>query len=289
MSDIHVARLKIDALSKVRLIELISQRLQNNQKTWLTTPYSEFLYYGLKNPELMKVFNQADIAIADGIGIIWAAKFLSIPLTAKNYWLKILQCLWQIKYSLAAIIFNPSWLKTIIPEKIVGADLIWDLAKLSANNNLSIYLLGGFGDTPQLVAKKLKTIINNGRDLSLALKIAGTSNKNFDDATIINDINTAQPDILFVAFGPIKQELWIAKNLPNLPVKLAVGLGGTFDYLAGKRPSPPQFLRKIGLEWLFRLVTQPFRLRRIFQATFGLVFELIKLKVKGGQTASKLA
>lgn len=85
--------------------------------------------------------------------------------------------------------------------------------------------------------------------------------------------------MLFVSYGPIKQERWIAQNLPNLPVKLAIGLGGTFDYLAKKRLNPPKFMRQIGLEWLWRLFTQPWRLMRIFNATFGLALALLRYKI----------
>ena len=247
------------------------------------------------------MLNQANIAVPDGIGIFWAHKFLSIPLTAKNYWLKILQALWQIKYSLAAILFYPKYIYSSLShgrekvrnsdfqnneglpklgEKIVGADLIWDIAKKAAAQNLSIYLLGGFADTPKLVARKLATDINLGRRVYLSLNIAGYSNKNPNDISIIDDINKTNPDILLVAYGPIKQEKWIYEHRDKLPtVKLFMGLGGTFDYIAGKRLAPPSPIRKIGLEWLWRLFTQPHRIKRIWQATFGLIMMLMRYKV----------
>ena len=219
----------------------------------------------------METLNQADFAVADGIGI-FGQKIFRNSANGKNYYAKIIQALWQIKYSLAAIVFNPKWIKSALPEKIPGSDLIWDLAKLASENNLSIYLLGGFGDTPNRVAKKLTSKFPN-------LKICGTSTKNFDDPAVVDDIKKASPDMLFVAYGPIKQERWIASNLPNLPVKLAIGLGGTFDYLAGKVPLPPKIARAMGLEWLWRLFTQPKRIGRIFNATFGLILALLRYKV----------
>lgn len=272
MGKITIAGLKIDATTKSDFLNQILLRIKAGQKTWVITPYSEFLYHALRDNKLMETLNQADFAVADGIGIFWAKKYLEIPLTAKNYYAKIIQALWQIKYSLAAIVFNPKWIKSALPEKIPGSDLIWDLAKLASENNLSIYLLGGFGDTPNRVAKKLTSKFPN-------LKICGTSTKNFDDPAVVDDIKKASPDMLFVAYGPIKQERWIASNLPNLPVKLAIGLGGTFDYLAGKVPLPPKITRAMGLEWLWRLFTQPKRIGRIFNATFGLILALLRYKV----------
>ncbi|MDE2311775.1 MAG: WecB/TagA/CpsF family glycosyltransferase [Patescibacteria group bacterium] len=272
MKRIDIAGLKIDAVTKKQLLDILAKRITEGQKTFLTTPYSEFLHAALANPAIMETLNQADLAVADGIGLFWAKRFLDLPLTAKSYWAKILQAFWQAKYTLAAIIFRPAYIRSTLPEKIPGSDLIWDLIELVADKNLSIYLLGGFGDTPKLAANKLQTT-------SYKLKIAGYSNKNPGDPTAIEDIKKASPDLLFVAYGPIKQERWIAQNLPNLPVKLAVGLGGTFDYLAHKQPQPPRFWRQAGLEWLWRLLTQPRRARRIFNATFGLANEVLLFKI----------
>ncbi len=271
---LDIAGLKIDSLNKQELLDLMLERIKTNQKTWVTTVYSEFLYAGLKGPTIMEMLNKADIAVPDGIGIFWAKRYLSLCLTVKNYWLKILQAFWQAKYSLLAILLYPRWIKSAFPEKIVGADLVWDIAKMAGDNDLSIYLLGGFGNTPNIVNSKLKA--QNPK-----LKTAGCSNKNPDDISLINDINQSAPDILFVAYGPIKQEKWIYENLSKLPsVKLAMGVGGSFDYIAGKRLAPATIIRKIGLEWLWRLFTQPHRIRRISNATFGLIFRLIKYKAK---------
>lgn len=309
MTKLDIAGLKIDAMTKKELLATIGKNIAAGKKIWVTTPYSEFLYAGLRDPEVLQMLNQADIAVPDGIGIFWAAKYLSIPLTAKSYWGKIAQAIWQAKYTLAAILLRPSWVKTLpsgvilrpqtgktsvaeesqhqdngilrpdaLPqdgagrwEKISGADLIWDLAKLAAENNLSVYLLGGFGNTPQLAKQKL---ISQYPNIPIS-----TSSKNPDDPTVIADIKNAAPDLLFVAYGPIKQERWIAANLPNLPVKLAIGLGGSFDYLAGKVISPPRFMRQAGLEWLWRLFTQPHRAGRIYNAFFGLINKIILFKL----------
>jgi exopolysaccharide biosynthesis WecB/TagA/CpsF family protein len=180
---------------------------------------------------------------------------------------------------LAAIIFYPKWIKSALPEKISGSDLVWDLSKMAADNNLTIYLLGGFGETARLTSEKLSATINRGRDLNKYLRIASWSNKNPDDKSVVDEINKTGTDLLFVAYGPLKQERWIAENLPKLNVKFAVGLGGTFDYIAGKRQKPPKFVRKAGLEWLWRLITQPYRIKRIFNATFGLITCLWHYKV----------
>ncbi len=276
MKLLDVAGLKVNTITKKELLASIESRIAANKRTWITTVYSEFLYSALENKQNKDMLNQADISVPDGIGIIWAHKFLSIPLSFKHYSMIFLQCLWQTFYSLLAILFNRKWIMKNFPEKIekiTGADLIWDLTKMASENNLAVYLLGGFDKTPQMVAKKLSTQHS-------ALSTIYYSNKNPEDDSIINGINNAKPDILLVAYGPIKQEQWINENLSRITsVKLAVGLGGTFDYIAGKQIPPPLFLRKTGLEWLWRLFTQPHRIKRIFRATFGLISKLIIYKI----------
>lgn len=275
-----IAGLKIDSLTKQELLTIIPKRIIAGEKIWLTTAYSEFLYEALKNRSVMALLNRADIAVADGIGILWAQKFLNLPLTAKSFWPKVIQTIWQAAITLLALPFGKGDRgEGQLAEKIPGSELIWDIAKMAAENNLSIFLLGGFGDTPKTASQKLFNIFN-GRNLSYSKFIAGYSNKHPDDLTVIEEINRSNASILLVAYGPIKQEMWISANKNKLQsVKLFVGVGGTFDYIAGKKANPPKFIRQTGFEWLWRLTTQGGRARRIKNATFGLVNNLILFKI----------
>jgi N-acetylglucosaminyldiphosphoundecaprenol N-acetyl-beta-D-mannosaminyltransferase len=272
MNTVDIARLKISNITKAELLTKLKERVYNNQKTFIITPYSEFLYQTFQDPSILEILNKADFAVADGIGIFWTKKYLEIKLTAKSYLGKILQAFWQIIYSLAAILFYPKFIKSALPEKIVGADLVWDLAKLANENNLKLYLLGGFENTPKLVKDIFISKYPN-------IQICGYSTKNPTDLSIVNDINKSKADILLVAYGPITQEKWIAENLVNLNIKIAIGVGGSFDYIAGIKQAPPKFVRYSGLEWLWRLFTQPARIKRIYQATFGLISGLWHFKV----------
>ena len=269
---IDVAGLKIDAITKAELLEQIKQRVLAKQKTFVTTPYSEFLYAGLRSKETRALLNSADFSIPDGIGILWAHVFMTQPFTFSNFYLKILQAWCQVVWTGASILMKPSRIYKDIPEKIVGADLAWDLAELAAKNNFSIYLLGARGEIAKKVADKFINKFPN-------IKIAGTSNKDISDPSIFSDITKAAPDIIFVAFSRLSSEAWIKENLKDLPASLAIGLGGTFDYIAGAKIAPPKFIRAIGLEWLYRLITQPSRLKRIIDATWGLVLGLVRYKV----------
>lgn len=271
MPRISIAGLTVDTDSTDKVFENVRQRLRERKKTFMVTPYSEFLFAGMKDPQVMALLNSSDISIPDGIAIVLARTFLEKPLKFKNIFLRKLQGWWQMFWLGTALLFNRKKVYGPFASKIVGADFVWKIAKAAELENRSIYILGGFGDTPRVATEKLKEKFPD-------LQIAGFSNKSKSDPSLISDIQSAKPDILLVGFGPIIQEKWIKDNWENLPVLLAVGLGGTFDYLAGAKSAPPRWIRQIGLEWLYRLFTQPSRAGRIKNATFGLVKTLINYK-----------
>lgn len=274
LHSVSVAGLRVTAAPKKEVLKEIRTRVEQGETTRIITPYSEFLFAALKDASVMDMLNGADISIADGVGMLWAATYLHVPLRIKNIVLRYLYAIAQMVYTGARILLKPDSIYKTIPEKIVGADFFIDLVDLAADQNLSIYLLGGYGEVALQTGKKL-------RKRHPQLRIAGFSNKLSSDPSIIRDVVAASPDFLFVAFNPIGQDAWIAEHLHELPsVKLAIGLGGTFDYVSGHKTQPPKFIRSIGLEWLFRLITQPKRYKRIYNATFGLVTALIQYKVR---------
>lgn len=269
---ISVAGLHVDALTKSQLITVIEGRIKDRKKTFMTTVYSEFLFAALRNKKVRDMLNDADIAVADGIGILWADYFLSKTFLFQNFFLKIIQAWWQVVYTGASILLFKQKLYQTFPEKIVGADFIWDLAELAKINNFSVYIWGGFEQTPHKVEEILLRKF-------YGLKIVGVSNAAHDATEPIKEINNLKPDILIVAFGPLKQESWIATYLPQLPVLFAIGLGGTLDYIVGYKKAPSMFIRSIGLEWLYRLITQPTRIKRIYNAVAGLILSLVRYKI----------
>ena len=273
---IDLLGVKINAEPKETILREIGGLLQKGRPIFITTPYSESVVAAQKDEEFRNVLNSADFALPDGIGLLWAAKFLNTPPPqawggqgrGRWFWL-----VGELLKSLLAIIFYPKYIRDPIPEKISGSEFVWDLTRLAAQNNYSIYLLGGFAQTAALVAQRLKSLFPN-------LKIAGTYPGNPSEQGIVEKINGARPDFLFVAFGPKTQEKWISQSLPKLRIRLAIGLGGTFDYLAGKRPYRPKKWALRGLEWLWRLLTQPWRLGRIFRGVGGLIYYSFRFKVK---------
>lgn len=271
---INILGVKIDNLTKGQVLKEIEQFLESSKQHYIVTPYSEFIVMAQKDQEFKEILNSADLAVPDGMGIIWAGNVLyELVFRGSGFTIKIL----KIIFSGLAMLFFPRRLKSVFPEKISGADLIWNIAEIAAGTGKTIFLLGGWDNTPGVVAAKLK---NQYPNLSIVGTYAGSPDVQ-EEKNIIEMVSRVKPDILLVAFGPVRQEKWMAKNLAKMSfVKLAIGLGGTFDYLAQKRIRAPKFMRARGLEWFFRLFTQPRRIGRIRKAIPKFVWLVTREKIK---------
>jgi N-acetylglucosaminyldiphosphoundecaprenol N-acetyl-beta-D-mannosaminyltransferase len=159
-------------------------------------------------------------------------------------------------------------------ERIPGVDLILELSSLAAEGGFGVFLLGGRNGAAERTAQELRGKHPN-------LRIAGYS-ESLDSLILIQKgIKTA--DIVFVALGAPKQEIWIAENLPNLrKVKIAMGVGGSFDFISGKIKRAPRPVRSLGLEWLWRFMRQPWRMARIIRSViiFPLTVVLTRIRSK---------
>ncbi len=221
----------------------IKNLLESGKQHFIATPNPEFLVLAQKDKEFFSILNSASMSLPDGIGMLFANIFLHK--------------------------------KTI--HRITGNDAIKMIAGIAEQKKYSIYFLGGDRGVPQKAGEVLKKKFPN-------IKIAGTYDGPVQDvknieAGILENIQKAAPDILFVALGHGKQEKFIYYNLGKLPtVKIAIGVGGALDYLSGEKLRAPRFLQKIGLEWLYRLVQEPSRIKRIFNAV--IIFSYLVLRRK---------
>lgn len=244
---VDILGVKIDNLSLQEILEQVKKFLESKNKYYIVTPNPEFLVAAQRDKNFKEILNYADIAIPDGVGLIYAAKFLGERL-----------------------------------QQITGIDFIFHLMDLAQENNYSIYLLGGRDEVAKKTADFLIQEFPNlkvvGAESGGEIVIAN-SKWQIANSKIIENINKAKPDILLVAFGQVKQEKWIFYNLDKLPsVKLAMGVGGAFDYISGEVPRAPVILRRLGLEWLYRLYQEPWRWKRIIDAI--IIFPLLILKSK---------
>jgi N-acetylglucosaminyldiphosphoundecaprenol N-acetyl-beta-D-mannosaminyltransferase len=271
---VNILGVPIDSFTKEQSLRFINQKISGKKPIFITTVNVEFLYRALNDNSVLEMLNRSTINFADGIGVLWAAKFLSINLPKDKFWRNIVG-FFKLFGSLSAIVLYPKYLRNPIPERISGSDFIWDLSHFAVKNNFKVFLLGGEQTIPEQAALKLQTDVYN-------LKVTGTfggSPKAEDETKILEIISKDKPDILFVAYGVPAEEMWLDRNLTKTGAKIGIGVGGTFDFLAGRRRRAPKFLRTIGLEWFWRLLTEPKRYRR--QVVLPkLVLKVFKFKLR---------
>lgn len=218
----------IDHLTKEEAIGRLHAMLRADKRHHVMTPNSEMLVAAFHDDPFRAVINKADLNLPDSQGIVWMAK-----LTRQR-----------------------------IPERVAGVDAVLKLcADLTEEH--PIFLLGAGDGVAEKAAQTLKS--KNPR-LVIAGTFAGSPREN-DAAQIVRRINDTKPHLLLVAYGAPAQDMWIAKHLPQLTsVRVAMGVGGTFDFIAGTAKRAPKIFRSIGLEWLWRLMLQPCRFPRIITA-----------------------
>jgi N-acetylglucosaminyldiphosphoundecaprenol N-acetyl-beta-D-mannosaminyltransferase len=211
------------------------------------TPNAEILLQSRHNPELKKYLQSCALNFADSVSLLWATEYKSKNWSKPRALIELLALPLRKKY----------W--NTLPEVVCGSDIFEDICALAAQKSLKIFLLGG----RKGVAKKTKTRLESKYP---KLQIVGTSDADPDQKDLPQNIKSKHPDIIFVAYGCPKQELWIAQNLEKTGARIGLGIGGTFDFVSGSVPRAPQIFRRLGLEWLYRLTIQPSRLSRIWNA-----------------------
>ena len=224
------------------------------------------------------MLSPAKIFPADGIGLVQAAKFLSLK-NPKNKFIRLFVLFGQGLLVGLATFFKKDWLVSeLTPVK--GRQLFIELVKLANKKSWRVFLLGGKDEASKKTAeffkntlKKVTIAYASGPILDSSAEAVSSQEKLVEES-VIAKINEFKPHLLFVAFGAPKQEKWLYKRLNKLEIGGAITVGGAFDYISGKVQLPPAWMENLGLEWVWRLITQPWRFRRIFTA-----FPVFPLKV----------
>jgi N-acetylglucosaminyldiphosphoundecaprenol N-acetyl-beta-D-mannosaminyltransferase len=251
--EVEVLGVRFQRLTRKQAADEIARLSKDEGKGYVVKPYSEFMPRAARDERLMGILNAASVRVADGMGILWAAHYLSLSGGA-------IRALVQMPLSLLSMVVRPSVMRKALPEPMAGVDLTWEMLASLENAGASVFLLGG----SRSEAEGARAVISARLP---ELRIVGTRHGHFntnsnENEEVITEINAAAPDALLVAMGFPRQELWIARNLERLNVHAAVAEGGSFTFIAGAVPRAPQWMRRSGLEWLFRLLSQPGRLRR---------------------------
>lgn len=242
LDTIRLLGVTITSAAEKKILEYVVSALSHpSQKVFITTPNPEILVYAQSHPDYKDKLNSSQIALADGVGLVLGAWMMGKP----------------------------------IRERITGVDFMEKLCSEAQEKPMSMGFLGGRGGVAERAVERLvrkypwlnvvfigeewdKAGFDNGKVFSMKYLVSSKNEKIPNTRYQIPDTI----DILFVAYGFPKQEEWIYEHLPKLPVKVAMGVGGAFDYLSGDVLRAPKLVRSLGLEWLFRLILQPWRWKR---------------------------
>lgn len=226
MTDkVEILGVKVDSVTMRQAVEFVENLIAAKKNSIVATANAEMLMMATHDAELKQILNSAELVVPDGAGTVWAAHHLGHEM----------------------------------PERVAGFDLVQELMKIAPAKSIKFFL---FGSSPG-VAEQAKA---KAEELYPGIKIVGTRNGYFkaeDEAEIISQIKNSAPDILLAALGVPKQEKWLFKYKEILNVPVSIGVGGTFDVMAGNVKRAPLWMQKAKLEWLFRAMLQPSRAGRL--------------------------
>lgn len=280
MNEVKVLNTKLATLSTSGLKSLIKKYLLSNEKKRIGKVNTEFLLRALKDDEFHLALDGCDVNIADGKGVLWAAKYLSLPITKMTI-LRQIQAIWQMKYIGASLVFYPKYCQNPIPENIPGLDAMYLMLEAADEVKVPVYF---FGAEKEVLPKAIDRI----KSKYPALKVAGFHDGySYKDGEIIKEINESGAKLLIVALGSPKQEYWIRDNIDKLDsVRVAVGEGGSLDRAADPSRKAPKFMQKVALEWLWRLfmnknksVNTGGRAKRVWKAVPVFIYNVVKFKL----------
>jgi N-acetylglucosaminyldiphosphoundecaprenol N-acetyl-beta-D-mannosaminyltransferase len=223
---IKILDVNIDRVNQKEAVERVKNLISNrNQSSLVVTPNSEMLAMAAEDTELARILNSADLATADGIGVVIASKILGEPLE----------------------------------ERVAGFDLISRLFREFAEEDINLYFLGG---KPGIVDRAAANLKNKYSNLNIAGYHHGYLDRE-NQQRVIEEINEKNIDLLLVGMGVPLQEKFLDNNLKKLNVGAAVTVGGSFDVLAGEVNRAPLWMQKAALEWFYRLLQEPSRFGRM--------------------------
>lgn len=214
----------IDILNSRQVIEKIKDIIAAKKGGQVITLNAEIAFQAQNNDTLRSLINGADMVTPDGIGVIWGGR--------------------QLGYD--------------FPERVTGIDLMIALCRTAADMGWKVFLFGAAPGVAEAAAQSLSKQFPG-------LLVAGCRNGYFKDHEsdgIAKEISALQPDILFVALGAPKQEFWIKEHQGTMKIPLCMGVGGSFDVIAGVKNRAPGWAIKLNLEWLYRLLAEPSRWKR---------------------------
>ncbi|MEO6603789.1 MAG: WecB/TagA/CpsF family glycosyltransferase [Polyangiaceae bacterium] len=223
---IRIGSLPVDSVNLGQALDVIDSLVQQRQGGTVFTPNVDHVVQAEHDPRFRAAYDAVSLSLVDGMPLMWAAR----------------------------------WLKTPLPEKISGSDLVLPLMRRAAERGHRVYFLGGAPGAAELAKQKLLLELPQ-------LKIVGVDapRVNVDappeaQRAILERITQANPDLLLLALGAPKQEIWGHEQSPNLHGVVVIGVGASLEFIAGTVRRAPRWISNIGMEWLYRLLQEPRRL-----------------------------
>jgi N-acetylglucosaminyldiphosphoundecaprenol N-acetyl-beta-D-mannosaminyltransferase len=221
----NILGIKVDRVSMAATIAKIDEFIAARTPHLIITPNVDHLIKARHDKEFKRIYEEADLAVPDGVPLLWAARFLGQPLV----------------------------------ERVNGTDLFEALCAHAARRGYRVFFLGA---APGVAAKAARNLEKRHP----GLRVVGTYSPPFDffndfaeNKHIEEMVKEARPDILFVGLGAPKQEKWLHRRMHKLNVPVSIGIGASFEYVAGVSPRAPKWMQRSGLEWLHRVIQEPGR------------------------------
>jgi len=225
---LQILGLPVDRITYTKWMNLIDKWVKTGDRCHhVCTVNPEFMMIAQKDKVFAHILQRADLSVPDGVGLLLAARMLG----------------------------------TTIPQRVTGSDGTVMIAETANKKGWKLFLLGAAEGIADQAADVMREHLS---DIQIVGTYSGSPSPDEED-DIIQRVNASGADILLVAYGAPKQDKWIARNLPRLEVKMAMGIGGSLDFIAGIVPRAPEWMREYGLEWLFRLYKQPWRIVRMMR------------------------
>ncbi len=223
LAPISILGVAIHNLTYDETLARIEEMIRSRTPHQVATVNPEFLVVARRDRSFRHVLQQADLVLADGVGLHFGAL-----VQGKRF-----------------------------VSRVAGSQLVYRLAPLAAQKGWRLFLLGAGAGVAEQAAARLRAQFP-----TLEITVNGADPTPEGTADALAHIDSVRPDILLVAYGAPKQDLWIARHQKEAAVPVMIGIGGTLDVIAGRTARPPQWLHDIGLEWLYRLWKDPRRWRR---------------------------
>ena len=227
MERVSIDKVLLDPVTMTEAVHRVSSMLDEvrERAAHVVTMNAQFVEIAHQETRFAELLRRADLSVADGLSVVWASR----------------------------------WLGQFIPERVAGADLMVRLCETAAASGKSVYFLGGSPGAASCAAQRL---CDNLPELVIAgidCPPTGFLDRPDELTSVAERIHLAKPDLLFVGLGAPKQEYWIDRYA-YLPAKVMMGVGGSFEFLAGFRKRAPLLIQRLGFEWMWRLCIEPRRL-----------------------------